>query len=68
MVVPRKSATQVTSVTEISVDRDYGVISGERGLRRWVLVSAEGNNIGERQGLLTVGRGRGTQQRAGMGK
>ena len=39
------------------------------GLLSRVLVNAErgegGNGIGERQGLLVVGRGRGTQQHAG---
>ena len=63
--VPRESTTQVTNVIGIPANGDRGIISGEEGLRPRVLVITEESSIGGGQGLLVVGRGRGTQQHTG---
>ena len=50
-------------------NRDHGASPRERGLRPRVLANTEGDDVGEGgQGLLGVGRGRGTQQHAVEGK
>ena len=55
-------------MTGIPTNGNYGIVSGERGLRLGALANTKGNSIGEGQDLLVIGRGRGTQQHAGEGE
>ena len=57
MEVPRKSATQGTSVTEIPAKRELRDCFWGEGLRPRVPTNTEGNGIGEGQDVLVVGRG-----------
>src|SRR5712671_6266429 len=67
MEVPRKSATQVTSVTEIPAKRELRDCFWGEGLRPRVPTNTEGNGIGGGQDFLAIGRGAAHSNTQGKG-
>jgi len=59
---------RVTGAVGFQANRDYGMVSGERNCALGPSEHKGRGSMDGGQGLLGVGRGRGTQQHAGEGE